>query len=211
MEAEAMQAIGKFFFKFSILFWKKLIEKFLFSINNTLKMGVSLFSLLIVNFNFFFILVSSMLFHLQVSLLPASKHQRLLHEYHEYENRQTIESKVTKELDTLDLMIQAYEYGIKIFKEIGILPDVEEFFRHKEGITYPELISIRDEIIARKDRLFRKFGSLEASTNRAAEAGLVNGFSQKSLFSQSNPLRSNGYKKHVNGVINVGEEGHDFS
>lgn len=60
--------------------------------------------------------------------LPTKQSDLLNGLFGEYEERKTPESKITKEIDRLDLILQAFEYEKSEFKRTGKLPDFEEFF-----------------------------------------------------------------------------------
>lgn len=119
--------------------------------------------------------------------------------YEEYEERESIESIVTKELDLLDLMIQAFEYERKIFLSEGALPDLEEFFgNHREKIQLPELVGIRDELLKRREE-FMKTAILPAKAG-VSNGTLTNGHDLL-VYTEKNPLRSNGYMNILDEVI----------
>lgn len=62
------------------------------------------------------------------SYLPENQGKIINNLFDEYEERQSNESKVTKEIDRLDLIIQAFSYEKSQFKNTGKVPDFEEFF-----------------------------------------------------------------------------------
>lgn len=62
------------------------------------------------------------------SYLPDKQAEMLTKLFDEYEERKSAESIVTKEIDRLDLILQAFEYEKKEFERTGLVPDFEEFF-----------------------------------------------------------------------------------
>lgn len=128
---------------------------------------------------------------LTAAYLAPDKASRLRKLYEEYEDRKTIESIVTKELDILDLIVQAFEYEKKIFKELDQLPRLDEFFRNMNNINTPELATIRDEVVRQRNE-FHYNVSLQVTPTR-------NGTTQTDAnsFTNENPLKSNGYMNLV--------------
>ena len=74
------------------------------------------------------------------SYLPDKQAQTLTALFYEYEERKSPESIVTKEIDRLDLIIQAFSYEKSQFKSTGLVPDFEEFFDFNSVLS-----KIRDE------------------------------------------------------------------
>lgn len=62
------------------------------------------------------------------SYLPDKQADTLTSLFNEYEERQSPESVLVKEIDRLDLIIQAFSYEKSQFKNTGKVPDFEEFF-----------------------------------------------------------------------------------
>ena len=62
------------------------------------------------------------------SYLPNKQANLLNNLFDEYEKRESPESIITKEIDRLDLILQAFEYEKSEFERTGKLPDFEEFF-----------------------------------------------------------------------------------
>ena len=60
--------------------------------------------------------------------MPEEQANKFTNLFSEYEERKTPESKITKEIDRLDLIIQAFSYEKSEFERTGKVPDFEEFF-----------------------------------------------------------------------------------
>ena len=78
--------------------------------------------------------------HYLASYLPEKQAQTLSGLFDEYEERVSPESVLTKEIDRLDLIIQAFSYEKSQFKSTGLVPDFEEFFDFNSVLS-----KIRDE------------------------------------------------------------------
>lgn len=74
------------------------------------------------------------------SYLPDKQAEILIDLFNEYEERTSAESILTKEIDRLDLIIQAFSYEKSQFKSTGKVPDFEEFFDFNAVLS-----KIRDE------------------------------------------------------------------
>ena len=62
------------------------------------------------------------------SLLNTKQSLLLKDLYQEYEAKESLEARITKDLDIFDMVHQAYEYEKRIWKETHVIPDLEEFF-----------------------------------------------------------------------------------
>lgn len=62
------------------------------------------------------------------AMLKPKQTAHLTSLYKEYEDKETTEAKLAKNLDIFDMVHQAFEYEKREFKKNGLLPDLEEFF-----------------------------------------------------------------------------------
>ena len=71
----------------------------------------------------------------------------------EYEDRETPESKVTKDLDIYDLVQQAFEYEKSEFHRTHKLPSLSEFFEPRvySRIQTTEILSWLNELLSQRN------------------------------------------------------------
>lgn len=74
------------------------------------------------------------------SFLPNHSSEMLVRLFDEYENQETIEAKITKDLDIFDMIQQAFEYEKAAVRDNWTeLPDLDEFFNHTTRIQSPQV------------------------------------------------------------------------
>ena len=92
-----------------------------------------------------------------VGLLPSSISQKFSQLYEEYEARETAESKVVKELDRFDVMLQAFQYERNEWTQNKRVVRFDEYFIiAQEHIHFSMLRSMVDKICQDRDRFFSK-------------------------------------------------------
>ncbi|XP_053972809.1 5'-deoxynucleotidase HDDC2 isoform X2 [Hylaeus anthracinus] len=90
--------------------------------------------------------------------LLGDKGPMILEMFREYEKQESPEAKYVKDLDRLDLIMQAYEYE----KRDNVPGALEEFFATTNGkIRHPFINQIASEITSRRDALSRDSSSLK--------------------------------------------------
>ena len=77
--------------------------------------------------------------------------------YHNYESRESNESKIVKELDRFDIMVQAFQYERQEFKKTGRVIRFDEFFRIvDENCFHPLLVNIKDRMFQQRDKFYEE-------------------------------------------------------
>ncbi|XP_015587403.1 HD domain-containing protein 2 [Cephus cinctus] len=88
----------------------------------------------------------------EICSLLGDKGSEMLELFREYEKQESSEARYVKDLDRLDLIMQAFEYE----KRDQIPGKLQEFFTTQDGkIAHPSLKSIADQIITEREALFR--------------------------------------------------------
>ncbi|XP_031623139.1 HD domain-containing protein 2 [Contarinia nasturtii] len=89
----------------------------------------------------------------EIAKLIAPRGQRLMELFEEYEENQTPESKFVKDLDRLDLVMQAFEYE----KRDNCIKTHQEFFDSNDGkFNHPLVIDLVNEIKAQRESAAEK-------------------------------------------------------
>lgn len=92
--------------------------------------------------------------------MPYAHRMSLLLYFQEYEENQTPESKFVKDLDRLDMVLQAYEYE----KRDNCIKTHQEFFDSTDGkFNHPLVVNLVNEIKAQRE------ATAAAATSTAAE------------------------------------------
>ena len=90
-----------------------------------------------------------------VSLLPSNCSRKLFNLYTEYEARQSAESKVVKELDRFDVMLQAFQYERSEWTRAKRVVRFDEFFTSAvTHIYHPKLRPMVQRIIEERDHFW---------------------------------------------------------
>ena len=77
--------------------------------------------------------------------------------YENYENRQTAESKIVKELDRFDIMVQAFQYERQEFQKSGRVVRFDEFFQIvDQNCFHPVLVNIKERLFAQRDKYYEE-------------------------------------------------------
>lgn len=105
--------------------------------------------------------------------------------YEEYENRQSVESLLVKELDRFDVMLQAFQYEQSEFKRQKFVKFEEFFIIAKKYVHHPQLKEMVVRIVDERERFF----SLHSDKYPAA-AVVVNGNAWFDIFSTNLSLWS---------------------
>ncbi|XP_031841448.1 5'-deoxynucleotidase HDDC2 isoform X2 [Nomia melanderi] len=93
----------------------------------------------------------------EICKLLGDKGPMILEMFREYEKQESPEAKYVKDLDRLDLIMQAYEYE----KRDNVPGELEEFFVATNGkIRHPFINKMASEITATRQALCRRLPSL---------------------------------------------------
>lgn len=96
-----------------------------------------------------------------VAMLPSSVSRKFSQIYEEYETRETAESKVVKELDRFDVMLQAFQYEREKWHSTKEVVRFDEFFiAAQKNVHHPKLRNMLDRIIQERDRFLKEVGSV---------------------------------------------------
>ncbi|KAF7413811.1 hypothetical protein HZH68_002300 [Vespula germanica] len=94
----------------------------------------------------------------EICQLLGDKGPTILQIFREYEKQESPEAQYVKDLDRLDLIMQAYEYE----KRDNIPGKLEEFFSSSVGkIKHPFINKIADEISSKRSILFSNLSKTE--------------------------------------------------
>lgn len=89
--------------------------------------------------------------------MPENIANNFLTLYHEYEDRETNESIIVKELDRFDVMLQAFQYEQSEYERAKRIVCFEEFFTFaNQHIHHPKLRPMVLRIIEDRKRFFSK-------------------------------------------------------
>lgn len=85
--------------------------------------------------------------------MPSEGQKALTDLFAEYENQETQEAKLTKDLDRFDMVLQAFQYEKSEYESKAYLPNLEEFFdseRILDAIGNTKLRALISEIMSQR-------------------------------------------------------------
>ena len=94
------------------------------------------------------------------SLLPEKTSEEFKTLFNEYESQESIESKIVKEFDLFDVMLQAFQYEQREYLTNGRVVKFQEFFDNAFGrIKSKHLLKISEEIDKNREEFWSKIES----------------------------------------------------